>query len=169
MSTTPDQLVGQVELDGADKLVSDTEELAGGLASKMAAPAADAEATDESPTEQQQQEENTHAAAVFEPRTPAADAAGSEEDDNKFESVHQSNLESPPTSDEEGASSDEYQDQEETVMTSSPAPAAEPFPRRANRFESADDGNYRDLTDTDSGRSSDSAQHANPSIRKEYK
>ena len=43
------------------------------------------------------------------------------------------------------------------------------FPRRANRFESADDGNYRDLTDTDSGRSSDSAQHANPSIRKEYK
>lgn len=26
------------------------------------------------------------------------------------------------------------------------------FPRRDNRFESADDGNYRDLTDTDSGR-----------------
>ena len=43
------------------------------------------------------------------------------------------------------------------------------FPRRANRFESADDGNYRDLTDTDSGRSSDSTQHANPSIRKQYK
>ena len=119
MSTTPDQLVGQVELDGADKLVSDTEELAGGLASKMAAPAADAEATDESPTEQQQEEEIEHAAADFKPRTPAADAAGSEEDDNKFESVHQSNLESPPTSDEEGASSDEYHSCTKSLIESS--------------------------------------------------
>ena len=78
MSTTPDQLVGQVELDGADKLVSDTEELAGGLASKMAAPAADAEAADELPMEQQQEEDITHAAADFEARTPAVDAAGSD-------------------------------------------------------------------------------------------
>ncbi len=43
------------------------------------------------------------------------------------------------------------------------------FPRRDNRFESADDGNYRDLTDPDSGRSSDSVRYADSSIRKEYK
>ena len=59
------------------------------------------------------------------------------------------------------------------TMTSSNLPQDETsrpiFPRRANRFGSADDGNYRDLTDTDSGRSSDSVQYADSSIRKEYK
>ena len=47
MATAPDQLVAPVQPDGADKLDSDTEELADGLASKMAAPAANAEAAAE--------------------------------------------------------------------------------------------------------------------------
>ena len=70
MSTTPDQLVVPVQPDGADKLDSDTEELADGLASKMAAPAANAEAADGLPEQQQQEDELAHAAAISEPSAP---------------------------------------------------------------------------------------------------
>ena len=70
MATAPDQLVAPVQPDGADKLDSDTEELADGLASKMAAPAANAEAADGLPRQQQPEGEPAHAAAISPPSAP---------------------------------------------------------------------------------------------------
>ena len=49
MPRQPDQLGGEVQPGGADQLAPNTIELASGLASEMAAPAANAEAADGQP------------------------------------------------------------------------------------------------------------------------
>ena len=121
MSTTPDQLVVPVQPDGADKLDSDTEELADGLASKMAAPAANAEAADGLP-EQQQEEGEPAAAAISPPPAPAAVPLPASDEDDEFDSVHQSHLGSPSPSVESTSSSAEEYEEDEAVMTSPQAP-----------------------------------------------
>ena len=113
MSTTPDQPVVPVQPDGADKLDSDTEELADGLASKMAAPAANAEAADGLP-EQQQEEGEPAAAAISPPPAPAAVPLPASDEDDEFDSVHQSHLGSPsPSVESTSSSAEEYEDPNE--------------------------------------------------------
>ena len=87
MATAPDQLVAPVQPDGADKLDSDTEELADGLASKMAAPAANAEAADGLP-EQQQEEGEPAAAAISPPPAPAAVPLPASDEDDELSLIH---------------------------------------------------------------------------------
>ena len=54
MPRQPDQLGGEVQPSGADQLAQNTIELASGLASEMAAPAAEAEAANGQPAKDEE-------------------------------------------------------------------------------------------------------------------